>query len=417
MKVCLVCAGLPPFYGGAEIRAFHHAQRLGKVEGIETTLIGLHRFKDRVADDRLPSNVRAVRLRFLDSGSTQSPRRFIQLVLHVSEVSLRLGLLLFHLRNRFDVIHVFNPVTWFNLVPIPFARALGKPVIVEMTLRGSDDPLKLSRQGKRTTRPVFGRQPLKYKLFLMADAYVSKSYGLTEAYRQAGLPGSELFQIPSGVDADRFKPPTRQEKDALRRRLSLGREETIVLFVGGVEERKGVHHLLMAFREIAHHHPRARLLIVGPTDRFDQAYVQGLHHDVAEWGLSERVTFVGGLVENVHEYMKAADIFALPSSREGFSMAVLEAMSSGLAIVASDIPEIAGGQIQHDREGLLVPVADPGRLAQSLAELIGDEATRTRLGGTARERVLREFTHEIVDGQYIRLYRELSEALAEGAQG
>ncbi len=88
-------------------------------------------------------------------------------------------------------------------------------------------------------------------------------------------------------------------------------------------------------------------------------------------------------------------------------MAILEAMSSGLAIVASDIPAIALSQIQHGIEGLLVPVKDTTRLAQALTELISNAAIRARLGQAARQRVLREFTLEIVDNQYIRLYKRL----------
>jgi glycosyltransferase involved in cell wall biosynthesis len=86
---------------------------------------------------------------------------------------------------------------------------------------------------------------------------------------------------------------------------------------------------------------------------------------------------------------------------------ILEAMSSGLAIVASDIPEIAQGQIEHGVEGLLTPVGDVDQLASALAALIESAALRQSLGQAARERVMPEFTLEAVERQYLRLYGSL----------
>lgn len=411
VKVCIISSALPPYYGGAELRAFRHAQRLQSTE-IETILIGWERLEYRASEDLLPQHVRPITLNFHGAGTGRLQPRSINTTLHLTEISGRVGAMLFSLRREFDVLHVINAATWFNLIPIPLAKALGKPVILEMTLFGSDDPLKLSRQSQKLTsaRQASSRQPLKYQLFCKADAYVSKSFSLSEAYRQAGLSETKLFQIPSGVDTQKFAPPTEHQKRALREKLQLSPEQTIVLFVGGIEERKGVHRLLEAFKVATDQDPKTHLLLVGPTETFDQTYVQKMRDYTVEHNLSDKVTFVSKLAKNVHEYMRAADIFVLPSSREGLSMAILEAMSTGLAVVASDIPEVARSQIQNGKEGLLVSLDNTIQLTQTIMSLIADKAQRCDLGQAARQRVLLEFDQNIIDKQYLQLYQNLLQA-------
>jgi glycosyltransferase involved in cell wall biosynthesis len=105
--------------------------------------------------------------------------------------------------------------------------------------------------------------------------------------------------------------------------------------------------------------------------------------------------------------MHAADIFVLPSSREGMSNALLEAMASGLAIVASDIPEITGSQITPRREGLLTPPGDEDAILQALQELVINIHLRCSLGKAARQRIEREFTYNVIDEQYIQVYKQV----------
>ncbi len=197
-----------------------------------------------------------------------------------------------------------------------------------------------------------------------------------------------------------------QEREIIRRKLSLDAAETIILYTGRINEHKGLHWLVSAVRQLLPHYPGVKLLIVGPTTQSDQAYAQSLQEKVVQTGLSNSIRFVGR-VANVYEYLQAADIFAIPTCREGFSGAILEAMSSKLPVVASDIPEIALSQIQNGTEGILVPVGDTEQLAQALETLIRNAELRSRLGNAARERVEREFTFQVIGSRYLRLYKSL----------
>lgn len=407
IAVCVISNALPPFYAGAERRAFKHVQRLRKNDKLGAILVGMHRLPKRQSETAFPNYVYDIRLWFPEGSKKGRIRNAIVTVFHIFEVSFRLGLCLFQLRKKYDVIHVFNPAVWFTLLPIPLAKILGKPIIVEMTLLGADDPMKLSRIGKHYIPQVIKHRPLKYSLFLQATAYISKSYGLSQAYYQSGLPKEKLIEIASGVDIDAYKPPLPLEKQELRRNLSLRDDQVILLFVGGINERKGVHKLLDGFCRIAAQHPKAHLLIIGPIERSDASYVQLIEKNILDWGLSNQVSFVPRMINNVVDYMKAADVFVLPSSNEGFSMAILEAMSCGLPIVATNIPEIAFSQVQHEKEGLLFSLNDIEELSNSLQKLIIDAGYRQSLGNMARQRVLSEFTHPIIDAKYIELYRKV----------
>lgn len=405
-KVCILSAGLPPYYGGAELRAFRFAERLNQREDTRVTLIGWDHCGDWLSDNPPWNHVHAIRLLFRDVRSDRAPTRLAKLMLHLSEIAGRLWPVLLANRNAFDVLHIFNSSPWFNLTSIPFAKVLRKPIVLEMTLLGNDDPVTLSKR-QMGQQQMFPHPPLRYLFFLMADAYISKSDALSEVYRRAGLPNEKLFQIYSGVDVQKYKPSTARERAVLRRKLNLLVGGTIILFVGGMNRRKGVHHLLSAFQSIAPHHPKAQLLIVGPAAKYDSSYVEVLHANTNHWGLSDRITFEHRFVENVHEYMKAADIFALPSRHEGLSVAILEAMASGMAIVASDIPEIAQSQIQHGSDGLLVPVGDETCLAEALSRVIDDVNLRMKLGHAARRRAVEEFSFETIDSQYLSMYKQV----------
>ncbi|MFC2055596.1 glycosyltransferase family 4 protein [Chloroflexota bacterium] len=405
IRVCIICAGLPPFYGGAEGRAYRQAQRLQNTTNLKLVLVGWNRANDRTPVIQFPPYVYPVRLRLqLHSGDYD----ILRLTLHLAEIYIRLGWVFWRLRKDFDILHVVNGSPLFNLISIPIAKILNKTVVMEMTSLGSDDPLTLNKRSRHPRQQVFPHQPLKYSLFLKADNYISKSHALSEAYIQADLPASKLTQIPSGVDVARFKPPTQPEKDALRSRLETEKNKIIILFVGGIYELKGVHCLLEAFRVVALQSTEAHLWIVGPTAHYDSSYIQTIRENAVKWDLSSRVTFVSKQVDNVDEYMKAADIFALPSRREGMSNVILEAMSSGLAIVASDIPEIALSQIRNEVDGLLLPPDKPNQWANSLLKLVRDPEMRRKLGQAARQQAESKFNLEIVDTQYFDLYRRLS---------
>jgi colanic acid/amylovoran biosynthesis glycosyltransferase len=190
--------------------------------------------------------------------------------------------------------------------------------------------------------------------------------------------------VHCGVDTDVFRP-TPPAPSASSRPLS-------VVCVGSFEEVKGHEYLLRACRLLADEEVdfTCRLVGDGPL----RARIEQL---VRDWRLEDSVVLEGRRNrEEVAGLLRSADIAVTPSvwtrlgDREGIPVVLMEAMSSGVAVVASaisGIPEL----VEHERNGLLVPPADPDGIAAAITRLARDPELRTALGRVGRETVLREF--------------------------
>jgi len=406
IRVFVVSPGLPDDAGGAQVRAKRHTDYLRKQEGFDARLIGWDRSAGSEAEPALPCFVDPIRLSINGYRSGRRLWKQIKLILHLQELFIRLGWFLWRRRHQFDVLHSIGSSQWFNLVSLQIASWLSKPTVTEMIGVGHD-PLSLSRKRKRHDRQLFPHRPLRYRWFLQADAYVSKAFPLAESYRTAGLSEDRLFRIASAVDSDVFRPVKgTEERRAVRQRLGLNMCDEIVLFVGRVSHEKGLHWLLPAFRDLNRRRPQARLLIVGPIRKVDRAYAEARREEVRRWGLSDKVRLVGA-VANVEAYMRAADVFVLPSPHEGFSGVILEAMASGLPIVASDVPGISQSQIDNGIHGVLFPVGDVRRMTVAIEGLLADPERAEALARAARDRVEEAFTFDVIGPQYMEMYRSV----------
>jgi glycosyltransferase involved in cell wall biosynthesis len=144
----------------------------------------------------------------------------------------------------------------------------------------------------------------------------------------------------------------------------------------------------------------SRLLIVGSGD------VAAWTREAQAHGVERWVTYLGGRADVVDLY-RAADIFVFPSRGEGCPNAVLEAMASGLPVVATDVAgnrEVLG---EDGNAGWLVPAEDPAALAEAVATLLGSPSMRREVAMAARERILERFDIDRVGAQYLCLYEEL----------
>jgi glycosyltransferase involved in cell wall biosynthesis len=212
-----------------------------------------------------------------------------------------------------------------------------------------------------------------------------------------GLGVPEVSIIPVPVDTSRFRPPSAAEKAAAVRDLKID-GGSIVLFVGHLQERKGVDLLIRAFRQVLDTGLDAHLVIVGgPVETIDARYVESLESIVRESGLDERVVFVGPK-DDVTHYLFAADIFCLPSHREGMPNVLLEAMACGLTCVA---PASAGGdELLFGSAGVIPDSNSPADLARALIGLLTDPELRQTLGTSAAARARAEHQPERIVADY-----------------
>lgn len=192
--------------------------------------------------------------------------------------------------------------------------------------------------------------------------------------RRLNLASGPVHAIGNGSDPARFHPPATPRPANAR---------PVILAVGRLVAEKGTPELVEAMR-----HVDAELWIVGERLASDHAGGIGAALEKIETDpvLKDRIRLLG-YRSDVPELMRAADIFTLPSHREGMPRSIIEAMLSGLPVVATDIrgsrEEVVAGET-----GLLVPVRDTDALAAALARLAGDAALRARLGAAGFARAL-----------------------------
>lgn len=170
-----------------------------------------------------------------------------------------------------------------------------------------------------------------------------------------------------------------EARTAARLALGLGREAPVVGTVGNFTAKKDHATLLDAFAQVHADRPGARLMLVGLGPLEDQ-----LRDQAERLGVADAVLFTG-MRDDVFELLPALDVFVLSSRFEGLPIALLEAMASGVAPVATrvgGIPEV----ITDGEDGLLVDPGDPGLLAAALTKLLADDTDRTRMATAARHR-------------------------------
>jgi glycosyltransferase involved in cell wall biosynthesis len=218
--------------------------------------------------------------------------------------------------------------------------------------------------------------------------------------------------IPYGVDVERFAPdPAR--RPIWRRRLGVPDGAPLVLSVGRMATKKGYHVLMEALPELLRRHPEAHFVLAGGGDRLEEWRRRAAELDAG----SERIHFPGVVRrDTLPDLYRAADLFVLPAVHDpkgnvdGLPNVILEAMATGLPVVASGISGIPLAVVPEET-GLLVPEQDRSALVSALSRLLDDSAARRAWGDAARRRAERELTWDAVATRY----REGYEAALDGS--
>ena len=205
-----------------------------------------------------------------------------------------------------------------------------------------------------------------------------------------------------GVDAIRFKPAS-DVRRKLRSELRLSDGAIIALFLGRLTRDKGVLDLAKAFVRASTINPQLYLLIVGPDE---EALTQKLQQIVMP--CAGRVRFVG-MTDRPEDYMAAADIFCLPSYREGFGSVIIEAAATGIPAIASRIYGLTDA-VEDGKTGLLHEPGDVAAIDLKLQELATNADLRKAMGFYARERALTRFSSARVVAAQMEFYEDLLDA-------
>jgi glycosyltransferase involved in cell wall biosynthesis len=291
------------------------------------------------------------------------------------------------------------------------ARAVtGRPVVLQAQTTGvlsganvepalgrfNVDPRgALGRLAKWPPRAIYGR----------GDAFACISREIEREALDCGVPRDRVHYLPNAIDMTRFRPASAAEKQEIRRQLDLPRDGVVCLFVGRLSREKGLMALMEAWTSIEH----ATLVVAGP-DMDGNPWNVGpearafatRHH------LDGSIRFVGS-TDDVAPLLRAADVVIQPSHFEALGLSAIEALASGVPVVASAVGGLLDFMVD-DRNGMLCPAEDPVALAAAIRAIVEDGDLRKRLASGARASVIGAYDEQQVFARFAALLRQLAGA-------
>ncbi len=264
----------------------------------------------------------------------------------------------------------------------------GVPVVT--TLHGTDITLV-------GLHPSF--QPItRFSILRSTGITAVSEYLRDETVRDFGVPPERIEVIPNFIDTEVYDPA----KEPCHRSTLAEEGEKIVMHVSNFRPVKRVLDVVEIFRRVAAKVP-SRLIMVGDGPDRPRALEKA-----QALGVGDRVVFLGKH-DSVEELLPCADLFLLPSGSESFGLAALEAMASGVPVVASSVggvPEL----VPHEEAGYLYPVGDVDGMSEGALEILSDQDRQMAFGETGRTVAVERFSAELVVPAYEACYEQAMES-------
>lgn len=358
---------------------YQTAQALYERQVLDTFVTGLYLDPELVA--RLPRRLRlfASRRSHADLPSVAVTRMPLQGIAHLAARALPAGResAVDAVFDSFDraasrlvrpwhrAVHVFEGT---GIRTARAAAALGVPVVLDVpsVFEGS----RRQQQSDPGSRAAQRRNEQERRL---ADVLLAPSDRVRDALTEAGVPAERIALLPYGVDVGRFsrRDGAARARDCLR-----------LLWVGNDSRHKGLDLLVAAVEQLTRRGHVVQLRIVGAQDTLGRSLKRcHPHHD-----------WVGSVPKSeVHEHFLASDAFVLPTAGEGSSLATLEALAAGLAVVTTNF---SGLPLLHGSTALIIRERSVDALAEQVGLLLADDALLARLQAAGPRLVASEYTWE-----------------------
>jgi D-inositol-3-phosphate glycosyltransferase len=358
-RIVIAAHYYPPHTGGIELVARNHAQRLSAL-GYDVTII-----TSKVSPNEMSgreSGVRVIRIGALNPlekhGVPQpifSPRLWWEAARAV---------------RRADIVHAHDVFYASSLAAGLSAWVFRKPLVLTQHIMYVKHKVGLVNVAQKvvyatTGRFLFGKSAKIFTLNDDVDGFL----------RQQRVPENKIHRMPNGVDTHLFFPPTADHKAVARQKFGLPATGHIVLFVGRFVAKKGFDKVIAAASKDYH-----LVLAGGETDQ----------------KLPEGVTALGKLPQSeLAELYRAADLFILPSTGEGFPLSVQEAMASGLPVITTDDPGYASYNLDKSLVRML-PSPTKASVKAAIAELLQNPGLRKKMAAYSVEYATNHFAWEHV---------------------
>lgn len=215
----------------------------------------------------------------------------------------------------------------------------------------------------------------------------------------------KINYLGNGVNVDKFSPSSEENKNYLRKKFNLEKQDLVIGCVGRLVVEKGFLELFDAFKLLADEFPNMKLLICGEKLKSDHA--KGINYELKklENEFQGRIILPGN-ISNIHEAYKCMDIFCLPSWREGMPFTLIEASMSGLPLIATDIRGCRE-VIMENYSGLLIDLKNKKSLTKSLKYLLRNKSIRKKYGNKAHQIALRNHNEQTIIKKEILILKKL----------
>lgn len=297
-------------------------------------------------------------------------------------------------QRRFDLVHSITPKA--GLLAMLAARLAGVP----LRLHSFTGQVWVTRTGfMRSLLKGADRLIARLATQVLADSTSQREFliaqGIVSASKSAVLAHGSIC----GVDTARFRPDASARERVLRKH-GIPPGAIVFLYLGRINRDKGVLDLAHAFAEAGSRCADAHLLLVGPDEGDLRAEL------ASAAGACAARLHNAGLTDRPEDYFAAADVFCLPSYREGFGTTIIEAAAAGVPAIGSRIYGITDAIVEGET-GLLFAAGEVQQLALCMITLASDNGLRERLGKDARERAMRDFSSASVSAALLEYYAKL----------
>lgn len=393
MKICIFTETYYPVVGGGETQARVLAE--GLIAQGHSVIVLTRRSDASLRQQESYGDVSVYRLSPVGSGQLK-----------------KWGLLfsslpaLVRLRDQYDLIFVSG----YRIIGLPavlVGKLLRKPVILKADSQG-----EMSGEFFESGLKKFGssRSSLPFRLFLAfrnmilktADAFSAISSEIASEWTSNRVPLKKIHVIPNGVDTAFFTPANAEQKLLLREKLNLPQAAIIAIYTGRLVSYKGLSLLLKVWDEIRCKHENVLLLLAGIGGLDIHNCEAELRGYVKAVGLEKDVIFLGA-VQNVSEYLQAADLFAFPTENDAFPSSLVEAMACALPVVTTPVGAIKT-IVTHRETGLLVQPGNYEQLFEALDVMLSDKVMASRLGQAGCEIVQERYSAGNTVMKYISLF-------------
>ncbi len=296
--------------------------------------------------------------------------------------------------SQADLVHVHGHPYLSSLYAVKIAHFLNKPVILTQhnTFIAYGSPFLDHVEWLNDA--TVGKQVIR-----SSDRIITVSSATRDYVVSLGADAQRVRVLRNGVDVDRFKP-SGNARNTLRQKLGISLDATVVLTVRRLVFKNGIDTFIESARNALQRNPNLVFLAVGKGPDSD-----AIRERIQQLGISGNVKLAGFVSDaNLPAYYNASDLFVLPSkSGEGLPLVALEAMSSGLPVVATNVGGIS--EIMAEDAGRLVPADDPGEMAAAVLKFGKGDMSRMRTA--VRSLAVQHFSWEANVKTLVETYEEL----------